>query len=390
MGAPIAAATAQRGRGVRGRRLCRWKGGLARNGHPQAGLAVRPGRDAHDGLVGFDGPHAAVARGRRATGSRRRDGTWRAGGGAALFEGSGLRGQALLAANSGLVGRSTGLAAPALEREDLVREADTAFPHRPQRLLLADLQGRETRPNGIDVGVQTQQAVGKGGCLRARIGETDDICLGSLTSGDGLGRPQLDRLVTTLGFQTKRQETLGHNDGAGLLGHEGASTGLAGLSPGTTRRGTPFGTEPGRSRRPTAREAAQEDRSGGLYAGFCPAPTGLDGHLSGPGIAPGLERPTRSHGGRGRALGSYLASLRCGVAVPPASPQTRWALAPPFHPCPQAGPADVRAVCSLWPCPTGCPVPGVTWTSVPVESRRSSPLTRARPSGLLTRRQFGI
>ena len=38
----------------------------------------------------------------------------------------------------------------------------------------------------------------------------------------------------------------------------------------------------------------------------------------------------------GLPLAAYLALLRLGFTVPPPLPVTRWALTPPFHPCPQA------------------------------------------------------
>jgi len=46
----------------------------------------------------------------------------------------------------------------------------------------------------------------------------------------------------------------------------------------------------------------------------------------------------------------YSALLPAGLAVPVRSPVPRWALTPPFHPCPgRAG-----AVSSLWRCPSAC------------------------------------
>src|SRR5689334_4320309 len=52
-------------------------------------------------------------------------------------------------------------------------------------------------------------------------------------------------------------------------------------------------------------------------------------------VAGHLGRPTRGLCCRcGSHLAAYLALLRLGVTVPPTLPPTRWALTPPFHPCP--------------------------------------------------------
>ena len=64
-----------------------------------------------------------------------------------------------------------------------------------------------------------------------------------------------------------------------------------------------------------------------------PSPTGSG---SQPGSL-GREKPW------GRApRDPYLALLLAGLAVPPTLPPARWALTPPFHPCPSA--EAVRAV----------------------------------------------
>ena len=78
-----------------------------------------------------------------------------------------------------------------------------------------------------------------------------------------------------------------------------------------------------------------------------------DDHSSSPGLATGIERPTRgfvsplslrrvkrstfvcTKGAQraGPALPSYLVLHLAGFAMPPMLPPGRWALTPPFHPC---------------------------------------------------------
>jgi hypothetical protein len=76
-----------------------------------------------------------------------------------------------------------------------------------------------------------------------------------------------------------------------------------------------------------------------------------DDHSSSPGLATGIERPTRglnpecgSHRNQGApscegaqragpALPSYLVLHHAGFAVPAPLLMPRWALTPPFHPC---------------------------------------------------------
>lgn len=75
----------------------------------------------------------------------------------------------------------------------------------------------------------------------------------------------------------------------------------------------------------------------------------------------GLKLPTRASGvrrpcGRYRrtdpsARGPYLALLPVGLAMPVRLPVPRWALAPPFHPCPCMHGRSR----SLWRFPSGCP-----------------------------------
>src|SRR6058998_2471969 len=66
---------------------------------------------------------------------------------------------------------------------------------------------------------------------------------------------------------------------------------------------------------------------------------------------PQLQRP-------GPGLAAYLALLRLGVTVPRPLPAARWALTPPFHPCPwiKGGLFSVALSVALRR-------PGVTWQS---------------------------
>ena len=77
------------------------------------------------------------------------------------------------------------------------------------------------------------------------------------------------------------------------------------------------------------------------------------GH-SGPGHAwrggIGSCRPTRAK--------TCLTLLPVGLAMPPLLPGARWALTPPFHPCPtlpKTNPRQNKAVCFLWRFPSGFP-----------------------------------
>ncbi len=74
-------------------------------------------------------------------------------------------------------------------------------------------------------------------------------------------------------------------------------------------------------------------------------------------VAKPLKQPTRVCSGRNtpapcchEARHAYLVLLPVRFAVPFLSPETRWALTPPFHPYPIA-----QAVCSLWHCLWGRP-----------------------------------
>ena len=85
-----------------------------------------------------------------------------------------------------------------------------------------------------------------------------------------------------------------------------------------------------------------------------------DDHSSRPGIADGLERPTRrprtgrplapTHLRARRGAPPYLALLRAGFCLPSASRQTRCALTAPFHPY-----LLLQAVCFLCHFPSDCP-----------------------------------
>src|SRR5579875_1210604 len=113
------------------------------------------------------------------------------------------------------------------------------------------------------------------------------------------------------------------------------------------------------------------------------------GHSSGPPIAGRFARPTRTARSRDapaqyakRAHRPYSVLLQAGLAMPSRSPGPRWALTPPFHPCPRPRP---EAVCFLWRYPWGRPrraLPAALslWSpDFPHPSRRRS--ATARPSG---------
>ena len=76
---------------------------------------------------------------------------------------------------------------------------------------------------------------------------------------------------------------------------------------------------------------------------------------------------------------SYLVLLRVMLTLPSASPRTRWALTPPFHPYPGQTKARSGAVCFLW-CSCRIAPPGRYPAPCPVESGLSSHL-QARDSG---------
>lgn len=74
-------------------------------------------------------------------------------------------------------------------------------------------------------------------------------------------------------------------------------------------------------------------------------------HSSGSAVANTLEQPTRPFKRCGQHLGSYLALLRGGFTMPCLSPDMRWALTPPFHPCPRPSPEATAKLFASWPPP---------------------------------------
>lgn len=80
-----------------------------------------------------------------------------------------------------------------------------------------------------------------------------------------------------------------------------------------------------------------------------------------------------------RGCGRPYSVLRpAGLAMPPPSPGARWALTPPFHPCPS--PFRDRGGLLSVALSLGSPRPGVTRRRLSLPPGRSSPL-QARPSG---------
>ncbi len=82
----------------------------------------------------------------------------------------------------------------------------------------------------------------------------------------------------------------------------------------------------------------------------------------------------------------YSVLLPVGFALPPLLPGARWALTPPFHPCPAQKPGGLLSVAlSL-----GLPPPGVTRHRISMEPGLSSPAafqhSRVRPPGRLAGR----
>jgi hypothetical protein len=89
----------------------------------------------------------------------------------------------------------------------------------------------------------------------------------------------------------------------------------------------------------------------------------------------------------GLLLAAYSALLRLGFAVPLVLPQARWALTPPFHPCPRGRGSERGAVCFLWhyPSPCGSTVPRRYLAACPM----SPDFPRNNPFGLLRDRPAG-
>ena len=142
-----------------------------------------------------------------------------------------------------------------------------------------------------------------------------------------------------------------------------------------------------------------EDQTACKPGSVPPARCGRDGHSSGPPVAGRFSRPTRtpkapatappalSRKAWGRREGPYSVLLQAGLAMPSRSPGPRWALTPPFHPCPAFALSGLRrggllsVALSL-----GSPPAGVTRRLVAVEPGLSSPAPQsaraaARPSG---------
>ncbi|EKX55622.1 hypothetical protein D516_4104 [Rhodobacter sp. AKP1] len=107
-----------------------------------------------------------------------------------------------------------------------------------------------------------------------------------------------------------------------------------------------------------------------------PLPTGSSCQ---PGFL-GLRRPCGDIPERIRpARNPYSALLRVGLAMPVLLPVPRWALTPPFHPCP--GPEGRWGGLFSVALSLGLPRPGVTRHPCPMESGLSSrPKARGHPA----------
>ncbi len=68
------------------------------------------------------------------------------------------------------------------------------------------------------------------------------------------------------------------------------------------------------------------------------------GHLSGPGVATRIMRPTRESNEAGHLSSLIWPCFRMGLAMQPRSRRARWSLTPPFHPYPAALRAEGRYV----------------------------------------------
>ena len=82
-------------------------------------------------------------------------------------------------------------------------------------------------------------------------------------------------------------------------------------------------------------------------------------HSSRAAVAGGLQRPTRRPRPGQPRTPPYLALLREGFTVPFPLPGTRWALTPPFHPCPHRPKAAVGGLFSV-ALSVGSPRPAVS------------------------------
>jgi hypothetical protein len=104
------------------------------------------------------------------------------------------------------------------------------------------------------------------------------------------------------------------------------------------------------SRRPDDRTEDHEMRGGPVSRILFPGSPRFDDHSScdpvtrtAPAANPDLLGQKRP---RLAARGPYLALLPVGLAVPPLLPAARWALTPPFHPCPS--PVSAARPCGGW------------------------------------------
>src|SRR4029077_10665643 len=88
-------------------------------------------------------------------------------------------------------------------------------------------------------------------------------------------------------------------------------------------------------------------------------------------VASHLVRPPRGSSDSGTSLAAYLALLRLGVTLPRPLPAARWALTPPFHPCPWIKGGLFSVALSV-----AFRRPGVTWQS----ALWSSDFPRNRPT----------
>ncbi len=106
-----------------------------------------------------------------------------------------------------------------------------------------------------------------------------------------------------------------------------------------------------------------------------------DGHSSRAPITRRLMRSTRTtdrRRSRFAAFRPYPTLLPAGLAVPLPLPETRWALTPPFHPCPRRGRSVLCGAFPKVPSPKGDPSPGVTRRRASEEPGLSSRQQSAR------------
>ncbi len=149
-----------------------------------------------------------------------------------------------------------------------------------------------------------------------------------------------------------------------------AATGDRPVPPATTALRHPAARNPDRVvRRPVSRVlcATRQSRIG-------------DGHSSGTPVARRLVRSTRTRDRRLSCpcgLRPYPTLLPAGLAVPLPSPAARWALTPPFHPCPLRGRSVLCGAFPEVPALPDRPSPGVTRRRAFAEPGLSSRRRRA-------------